>query len=80
MISRLDIIKRVASRALQAGMGRDKCFYCHAPLRVKGGVCRNCGAPATPIDDPPPPAEERKVRDEIKHKVRKDSPANFMKG
>lgn len=79
-MSDIHVIKRVAARAIQAGLDRPKCFYCHAPLRVKGGVCRNCGAPATPISDPPPPAEARKVRDEIKHRVRKDSPANFMKG
>jgi hypothetical protein len=78
-VSNLLIIKRVASRAIEAGLGRPKCFYCHQPLYVKGGKCKNCGAPATPIEDPPSPAEERKVRDEIKHKVRKDTPALFFK-
>jgi len=57
---------------------RPKCHYCHNPLYVKGGKCKNCGAPATPLE-PTKSAEGCKVRDEIKHRVRKDSPANFMK-
>jgi predicted amidophosphoribosyltransferase len=78
-VSNLPIIKRVASRALQAGLDRPKCFYCHKPLRVKDGVCRNCGAPATPMDEPPTPEVAHKVREEIKHRPRKDSPAQFFK-
>lgn len=78
-MSNLLVIQRVAARAIQAGLGRDKCFYCHAPLYTKGGKCKNCGAPATPIQDPPSPAEEKKVRDDIKHKPRRDSPAQFFK-
>lgn len=73
------IIRRVTARALKEGIGRDKCFYCHQPLYTKGGMCKNCGAPATPVSEPPSPAEERKVRDEIKHKPRRDSPAQFFK-
>jgi hypothetical protein len=78
-VSDLRIIKRVAARAIQAGLGRPKCFYCHHPLYVKGGKCKNCGAPATPIDEPPTPEEKRKVKDEIKHRPRRDSPAMFFK-
>ena len=78
-MSDLLIVKRVASRAIKAGLGRPKCYYCHQPLFVKGGRCRNCGAPPTPIEEPPSPAEERKVRDEIKHRPNRDTPAMFFK-
>ena len=78
-MSDLRIIKRVAARAITAGLDRPKCFYCHKPLYVKGGKCRNCGAPTTPIDEPPTPEEKRKVKDEIKRKPRRDSPAMFFK-
>lgn len=73
------IIRRVTARAIQAGLDRPKCFYCHKPLFVRGGKCKNCGAPATPLDEPPTPAEARKVKDEIKHRPRRDSPAMFFK-
>lgn len=77
-MSDLHIIKRVATRAITAGLDRPKCFYCHKPLRTKGGLCKNCGAPRTPLEEPPPPAEERKVKEEIKNRKRYDSPASFF--
>lgn len=78
-MSDLHIIKRVAARAVKAGLDRPKCFYCHAPLHTKGGICKNCGAPRTPIEEPPTPAEERKVKEELKKKrERYESPATFF--
>lgn len=73
------IIQRVASRAVEAGLDRPKCFYCHKPLYTKGGLCKNCGAPKTPLDEPPTPAEERKVKEQIKRERIYDSPASFFR-
>lgn len=73
------IIKRVVARAVEAGLDRPKCFYCHHPLHTKGGKCKHCGAPRTPLDEPPTPTEERKVKDQIKRERNYDSPALFFK-
>jgi len=58
--------------------GRPKCYYCHRPLYLSDGKCTNCGAPATPLD-PLKPTEDPKVQDEIKHPLRRDTPAMFFK-
>lgn len=77
IVSNLLIIKRVAARAIEAGLGRPLCYYCHKPLYVRNSKCKNCGAPVTPLEGSKKQHSEPPVGKDKKPK--RISPAMFMR-
>ena len=70
-------IKRVVARYTEGSLARPKCRYCRHPLHTYKGHCKNCGAPAEPLEEEKPRRVEKDDKDYIKRNSPK-TPARFM--